>query len=62
MSPLLRLAVEVGFDWVYYADESYVRLSVMPDRKCSLNQVSNFSSYVNKVRVLYITVWKLILM
>ena len=33
MSELLRVAVEAGFDWVYYASQSYVRLSVIPDGK-----------------------------
>lgn len=31
ISPLLTLAVEVGFDWVFYAGEDYVRMSVIPD-------------------------------
>ena len=30
-SYLLQLAVEVGFDWVYYASHDYVRLSAIPD-------------------------------
>ncbi len=33
VSPLLRLAVRAGFDWVYYANEDYVRMSVIPDGK-----------------------------
>ena len=28
---ILRLAVQAGFDWVFYADDSYVRVSVIPD-------------------------------
>ena len=36
-SPLLRLAVEVGFDWVYYADPGYIRMSVVPDCKLLFN-------------------------
>ena len=32
-SLLLKLAVEYGFDWVYYASSSYIRLSVIPDGK-----------------------------
>lgn len=35
ISHLLRLAVEVGFDWVFYAAEDYVCMSVIPDRKNS---------------------------
>ena len=31
MSELLKVAIEAGFDWVYYANHSYVRLSVIPD-------------------------------
>ena len=31
ISHLLQLAVEVGFDWVLYADEDYVRMSVIPN-------------------------------
>lgn len=30
-SALLRMAVEVGFDWVIYESHDYVRLSVIPD-------------------------------
>lgn len=33
ISPLLRLAVEIGFDWVLYAADDYVRMSVIPDCK-----------------------------
>ena len=33
MSELLKVAIEAGFDWVYYAHQSYVRLSVIPDGK-----------------------------
>ena len=28
---ILHLAVQAGFDWVVYADENYVRVSVIPD-------------------------------
>ena len=31
MSELLQVAIEAGFDWVYFASHSYVRLSVIPD-------------------------------
>jgi hypothetical protein len=33
LSDLLRVAIEAGFDWVYYANQGYVRLSVIPDGK-----------------------------
>ena len=39
-SLLLRLAVEVGFDWVYYAHQNYVRLSVIPDSEWARNNGS----------------------
>ena len=32
-SDLLKLAIEIGFDWVYYATADFVRLSVIPDGK-----------------------------
>ena len=38
MSELLQVAIEAGFDWVYFASHSYVRLSVIPDGE--LNQLS----------------------
>ena len=38
----LRLAVEAGFDWVYYETSNRVRLSVIPSSKCD-NQVSPIS-------------------
>ena len=28
---ILQLAVKAGFDWVFYADDSYARVSVIPD-------------------------------
>ena len=37
MSDLLKVAIEAGFDWVYYANEGYVRLSVIPDGEFSLS-------------------------
>ena len=30
ISDFLTLAVEAAFDWVYFADPNYVRLSVIP--------------------------------
>ena len=33
ISYLLRLAVDVSFDWVVYDSLQYVRLSVIPDGK-----------------------------
>lgn len=33
ISPLLQLAIEIGFDWVIYANENYVRMSVIPNCK-----------------------------
>lgn len=30
-SILLQLAARAGFDWVYYADQSFARMSVIPD-------------------------------
>ena len=32
-SRLLQLAVTAGFDWVFYAAEDFVRMSVIPDGK-----------------------------
>jgi len=31
---ILQLAVQAGFDWVFYADSNYVRVSVIPDGEC----------------------------
>ena len=33
ISDLLKVAIEAGFDWVFYASQTYVRLSVIPDGK-----------------------------
>ncbi len=33
VSFLLRVAVQIGFDWVKYESIDYVRLSVIPDSK-----------------------------
>ena len=41
---LLKTAIQAKFDWVYYADSSYVRLSVIPDgescKRISENRIS----------------------
>ena len=35
VSFLLRVAIDVGFDWVKYESIDYVRLSVIPDSELS---------------------------
>ena len=39
MSDLLRVAIEAGFDWVYYANQNYIRLSVIPDGKLMIESL-----------------------
>ena len=31
VSSLLQIAVEIGFDWVFYANENYAQMSVIPN-------------------------------
>ncbi len=45
---LLKLAVEVGFDWVLYASDDYIRLSVIPDGKYSHMHPFNYFSLAEK--------------
>ena len=38
ISEFLTLAVQAAFDWVYFADPNYVRLSVIPSSKCEMGE------------------------
>jgi hypothetical protein len=49
-SAFLRLAVEVGFDWVYYASDDYLRMSVIRDSELSIQSYSH-------VPILHSQVW-----
>ena len=43
VSFLLRVAIDVGFDWVKYESIDYVRLSVIPDGKFEYSNNNLFS-------------------
>ncbi len=51
-SRLLQLAVTAGFDWVFYAAEDFVRMSVIPDGKPIIEIILFLHDY---------TLWMLVL-
>ena len=43
ISTFLKKAVQAAFDWVFYDNSEYVRLSVIPDSKWDIEPVYTYS-------------------